>query len=251
MRDTIKEMLKWIHTYYDSGAYFIATLGAYFYIFCTSKDKRERLILPVCFLLFMLLNPILFKYVYNNTRYWRWFWMIPSIYVITDAFIDIIKKVKKRTLRVVASGAVVIGLAFYGTFFLRAHSFSATSNLYRINQETIDICEMMLEKSESPFCMSPTPLNYEVRQYSGEIRQYVGRNVDWRDVKTQTDLQRYIYFSISEDNPNYEVILKTAKEAKCQFVIVQAKLPISDEMLNKYGYKVYNNTPNYILYIGD
>ena len=251
MQGLIATMVKWLHNYYGSGAYFLLAVASYAYLFAFSKDQRKKLILPVCFLLFFILNPVLYKYVYRSTRYWRWFWLIPNVYVIAAAAVDLVKRLDGKLRKAAVCLAMATCIVFYGTNPFYTISYFHRQNLYGLEQETVEICDMMLERKESPMCLCPLPLNNRIRQYSGDIMQYVGRDGDGFIVESQTELQTQIYHEMLEEEPDYALILETADSFGCDFVIAKGAAPIGEKELEQYGYALLAETEHYIVYQRD
>ena len=240
-------MIDWINQYYENVPFFVLTVFGYIYLAITSKDIRKKLVYPVLLLLFLLLNPYLFKVVYNRTRYWRWFWNIPNVYVIAAAFTSLIKEAKKIGGKIACFCVILISVIFVGSFFYQSDSFVKTENPYKIDQEIVDVCNVILEENSSPMCLMDYPLHMRARQVSGEILTLYGRDANGYIIRGRK-LQHALYEAVRNFPTDYEYILNAAQEGGCDFITLQKPRYIPDEYQQRYHYKLFYDTENYAVY---
>ena len=248
MMDLIYEMNEWVHTYYGSGVVFWLAVAAYLYLFTVSREKRWKFVYPVVLIVFLLLNPVLYKYAYKGTHYWRWFWTVPNALVIAGAAVTLIRNAKKRWHKAFLCMVMVAVLLLFGeNFYTNQERFFPTQNAYKIEQETVDVCDLMLEREASPKCICPLLLCNRVRLYSGEIRQYYGRDAEWDYANTDNPKVATLR-QLESEHPDYAMVLQTALEQECGFVVTHADRKIEQSILDNYHFSMIGETGEYAVY---
>jgi len=248
MMDLVYEMNEWVHNYYGSGVIFWLAVAAYLYLFTVSREKRWKFVYPVVLIVFLLLNPVLYKYAYKGTQYWRWFWTVPNALVIAGAAVTLIRKAEKKWQKAILCLGMIAALVLFGeNFYMDRERFFPTQNVYKIEQETIDVCELMLEKEESPKCICPLPLCNRVRLYSGQITQYYGRDAEWAYASTDNPRVDVLH-QLQSDHPDYAMVLQAALDQECGFVVTHADRKIAQTTLDAYHFSLIGETGEYAVY---
>lgn len=243
----IEEMINWIKLYYGDAIFLTMAFFSYIYLFIYSSKIRTTIIYPSAFLLFLLLNPILYKIIFRAGRYWRFFWMLPNAIIIAAAITLIIKKSNNNIYKIIVLCLVSLFIVIKGTNVYQNAGFVKTQNYYKISANTLAVCDAILEKDKSPKCVMPSTLFCEARQYSGDIELMYGRDVQGYIRGVSEDVRK-VYEYMESDNPDYDYILSQSLEGGYGFVVTYDSKPIDDITLDKYGYKLINNVVGYNIY---
>ena len=120
-------------------------------------------------------NPLLYSFISNyitsNTVYYRIYWCIPILYMITFAVSDLWMCFPKR--RKIVSGIIL--LLIYVGLFNRTNIFkdaSFASNQYKLDGHIIQIADYILshsQQNEIVRVVAPQELQHYLRQYSSDI----------------------------------------------------------------------------------
>ena len=243
----LSEMINWIKTYYGDAIFLTMAVFSYIYIFVCFKKVRSLIIYPSAFILFLLLNPLLYKYIFKGGRYWRFFWMFPSIIMISVAITMLIKSSKTVYEKLIVSIVFVLLIVIKGTNVYQNGGFEKTDNLFKVNPETQAVCSVILEYDESPRCILPNPIFCEARQYSGDIELMYGRDVQGYIMRAPDDIKK-VYACMESEMPDYEYVLSKAFEGRYEFVVTKELKPVDDITLDKYGYNLIQNVDGYNIY---
>lgn len=245
MNQTIAE---WIQDYYADGFFFLLAIGAFVYLYVTCKDLRYKFLLPIFLMIFIVVNPILYKYVFSRIIYWRLLWMLPNTILIAVAVVVFLKKQTKLWMK---WGILAVAVAFIisqGQYMFSDGVFSPRSNWEKLSQETIDVCDIMLELDESPRALIHSRINNEVRQYNAEIELMYGRETEGY-IRENYEPESWVYWNLKQFNGNYEYALMMSQELGYNFFVVEIEVPIENEtLLKKYGYYETGRTTNHIVY---
>ena len=251
MNTLFDSMIDWIQEYYGNIPFLIPALLGYVYFSIISKDFRKKLLFPLLLLVIVLMVPTLYQYLYVKTRYWRWFWMVPNSYITAAAVVSIIRRIKKNWVKgiclAVCIGAIVLG----GDFIYSSDVFVKTQNLYKIDQEYVDICEAIVAENPSPLCILDANIHMRGRQVAGNILTLYGRDANGYIVDDETvPFKRELYTIIRDlpEEPNYEFVLNAAKERNVDFITLQKPRAIPDDLQRTYNYRLFYETQNYYVY---
>lgn len=198
------------------------------------------LILGVCF------PPIasVLTRVTGASVYWRVFWLVPSVIVIAFVGTKLAEQIGKKSKQGLFILTMVIVIVLGGKSMYQSENFTKSSNLYKIPQEAIDICEMIAPNDETPKIVVPETIVSYIRQYNPNIELLYGRDMgkDYRKGK------RYrVLLQLNSEDPDYEYIAASVKENECEFVVFENKSNNLESMLN-YGYELYGSTQNYTIF---
>lgn len=238
---------QWIQEYYYDWEYLLVIAIAFVYLFIVCKGLRYRWLLPIVAILFIVVNPILYQYVFSKIVYWRLFWMLPSSLLIATAIVVFIKRQrlvwKKWLLLLATSGLIVTqGYSVFGY-----GNFESVQNWEKISQETIEVCDVMLEIDENPRAIVSQNLFSEIRQYAPKIELMYGRNA-YGYIREIEGNALDIHHHMLADERDYAYILSRAIDCKYNFVVVEKDKEIQGEKLSNYEYKECGRSENYIVY---
>ena len=94
MRAWMQPIIYWVNEYYGNRGYLLFAIVAYIYLFFATKESRRKIVYPSVLLAFLVLNPILYKYVYSKIIYWRLMWLLPNTLAIAYATVLFVRKRK-------------------------------------------------------------------------------------------------------------------------------------------------------------
>ncbi|MBO4862853.1 MAG: hypothetical protein J5517_00660 [Eubacterium sp.] len=247
MQDIMYQMYEWILVYYGDGLILIMAIVSFIYLFVHDKNIRNSIIFPSLFIVFLLLNPFLYQYFFGS-RYWRYFWTIPSALIISLFVIRLIEKSKNRIYKISVFAAAVLLTSVLGTNVYLKGSFVKIENPYKISQSTCEVCNAILEIDKAPKCILATETLYtEARQYSGDIRLLYGRDVEGYIIGTTEEIKN-IHLMMESEKPDYNYILSMASSEECDIIVNVEEKPIDDKLASEYGYKFMKSTNGYNIY---
>lgn len=239
----------WIQAYYADGLFLLLAIGAFVYLYVTCKDLRYKFLLPIFVMVFIAVNPILYKYIFSRIIYWRLLWMLPNVILIAAAVVVFLKKQTKLWMKwgVFAVAAVVI--MSQGQYMFSDGVFVPRSNWEKLSQETIDVCDIILEIDDTPRIIAPLELSTEIRQYAPEIFMLYGRNMTEVYIRGMTDDERDISFNaLKATQQNCNFVLLNTTRLKINFVVVDMSREIDSYWLQKYSYEEVARTNGHIIY---
>lgn len=240
-------MRYWISEYYGDGIYLVLAAGAYLYLFVHCKETRKRMIYPMAFILFCLLNPILYRYVWERGRYWRFFWIFPNTPAIAYVATELIRRNEKKWEKIIVFVALAALIVLKGTNVFINGSFVPVQNRYKISQEAVEISKIVLKKKKKPLCVVPTELYSEVRQYSGKIKLLYGRDAEGYIIPADED-KRSIYAELNNPEPDYNYVLAKLLEYECNYLVVPSDKGIPQYYLELYQCELCGEYGQFVVY---
>lgn len=225
------QIVYWINEYTGGKAVFlILAIDAAIYLMIVNKDIRKRIIIPILVLVPIVINPVLYKYVYYDLRYWRFFWMLPDAVMIGLAVADICQRIQKGWLKCVSLIAIAGSLALIGTnMFLPTEEnlFLPATGPMKLTPETMEACQAIEQENPNAKCIFTDYIVIQARQYSGNFTQLYGRDVDGfiidmtPEVREIADASWYVsktkdpdrLFSYARENGYTHICVRTAENA--------------------------------------
>ncbi len=243
----ITEMINWIKDYYGDAIFLTMALFSCAYLYVYSTKVKKAIIYPSAFILFLLLNPVLYKLIFKAGRYWRFFWMLPNAILIASAITFLVIKSEKKINKIIVIAIFSIFIVVKGTNVYQNAGFVKTQNMYKLSEDTVAVCDVILEYDSSPRCIMPSTLFCEARQYNGNITLLYGRDVQGYIMGVSDDI-RSVYSSMESETPDYSFILEKATDGGYGFVVTYDSKPIEDNVLDTYGYNIIQSTNGYKIY---
>lgn len=249
MLEAIKTMINWIQLYYADGFFLILAMISYIYLFVTSKKVRVRFLLPISMIVFCLINPLLYKLVFEHTIYWRLLWMIPDAIIIAVAITAVIKRCNNDGIKLLVLGAVTVLIMAKGTNAFVHGNFTKVQNWVKLPQATLEVCDTIRTISSNPKVLLPRTLYSDVRQYAPEIEMMYGRNADGYIYWCPPECLLTVW-QMERREPDFDVIFKQAGLSDCDFVVLEeAKaMAVDPAILELYQYTEIARTSGYVIY---
>lgn len=242
-----QQMLDWVTAYYGDKVYFFLAIAAYIYLFISTKSTRKRIVYPCILILFLVLNPYLYAYVYSRIIYWRLLWMLPNGIVIAYAAVSFIEKRKHKITKIIWLAAFAVCIVLKGTNVYTHSGMVQAQNEQHLSSVVKNVCDYILMESEQPRCIMPREWYSQVRQYSGDIEMMYGRNADGY-INTVDDMSKRIADELAKETPDFGYVFGQAFIQKYEFVVVHESKPVTDAVLQQYGYDLQTTVDGYNIY---
>lgn len=254
MIDSVVQVVNLLKMYYGNGYFLWMMLVSCFYLFIKDKDCRKTLIVPMGVILCIVLNPFVIKVLATKISYWRMLWMMPTSVLNALAITKLLCSFKKNIYKYVVAISIVICTLYLGSNVYMNGEYNTLQNIEKISVQAKVICDDILKEEEKPKCIMPQSLYCEVRQYSGDIELFYGRNAQGY-ITGGFDQELYeeqymVYHLMESENPDYNYILNVARNCGYHFVVVYKSKEIPQDILNEYQYTELKQEKEYIIYYG-
>ncbi len=246
MTDIIKAVFDTVAAYAGDGRYFIIALIC---LVILMFDKRLRGLYgyPTLLLGFVLVNPVLLYKLSNgilkDARIYKLYLALPLFIMISYGF----AKLSKKYLVMVCLVAVLIVTGTPVT-----EGFSATQNVYKLDDETILICDELerlagengIPEEESIKAVFPEDIVTEARQYDGRIVLEYARRPKNTDSSPRA---KSISKLMAKEVIDSDLLAKKAKKDKCDFIVIPVEKGVTGDFAGG-AYEFSTATENYIIY---
>lgn len=242
------EMFDWIKRYYNDCFILVCTTISYGYLFFKYKEDRKKVLYPVLLIVILLLDPVLYIYIYRANRYWRFFWMIPNCMFISLALVKFIESAKSTVLKVGAGLFFTLLVVLLGTNVFKNGGFERTHNWEKVSPATKEICDFILALDDNPRCIMPGGSIFcETRQYNGDIIQYYGRDA-YGYIFAADSTRVSVFKTLESMNPDYDMVLREANNADMEYIVVDNTKAIGEDCLEKYGFEYIGEVDAFLVY---
>lgn len=244
-------MVTYCYAVWDEFINFIGGRSGFWHwlLFCVAllccawmgKGERKRLVIPSVLVLFFFFNP--FFYAYIGTKflagiYWRLLWMLPISFVIAYALTQMIYKMKKDVLRVIAIVAACVCIVATGEREFSAETYTEKENEYEIAQAAIEISAIVegdLHNWKETIIV-PNELLCDIRQYSCSVGLLYGRNAGGFISDIAPD-EASVYEEMCKEEPDVALITEIGKARECRYIVFDTSFHRIPEDLSEYGYE--------------
>jgi len=235
MSEALNSIKNYINDYYGDFVFLLMAIIAFCYLAVTSRELRGKLLFPIGLILFCIINPILYKFVFCNIIYWRLFWTIPDAIIIALAITKFIRNKKEAILQTILLIVSVVGIILLGNNAFKTSYYTKIDNWYKVPSEVAEVCDIILAIDENPRCIMPEDLFSDVRQYSGDIEMLYGRNVLDKYIINSNEASKGIYLELRNETPDYDYIFGMSYANNCNFLVLEDE--VENEILVKYKYE--------------
>lgn len=252
--EAVKNIMTIIYEYfrdfYGNRGYLTLLLVSIVCLFVLFKKDR-KIIWPVLLLIFIIVNPVLYRYIFSRLVFWRLFWMIPEVLIIALAMTRLVEALKDKRMKLVAMGLLTAVVMLIGTNIQKNGGFYTADNPYKVPQYAVNVFDRILSLDQDPKTILPDPLFIYARQYCGNIEMMYGRDVQGFIVYTNRE-RMSMYEQIESDNPDYNYIFAQAGGKGIEFVVLDVLKPVADtELQDKYGYHEIGDLEGFRIYKAD
>ncbi|PXV91475.1 hypothetical protein C8E03_10331 [Lachnotalea glycerini] len=212
------------------------------------KSENRQLAYYIIALTVLIFIPptafILAIYFIGEDVYWRVFWLIPSVIVIAYAGTKLIEQIGKKSRQRLMAAAMIIVVVLGGRCVYNSENFTKSTNLYKLPQEALDLCEMVAPNGGTTKIIVPETIVSYIRQYNANINMLYGRNLG-KDTKRGKNYT--LLLQLNSLDPDIPYIAEYAKTKKCEYVVFENTSNGIEQMTNE-GFELYGNTKNYTVF---
>ena len=248
--DSFSVIGNWITKYIGDGIFFIVVLAAAVYICVFMRGMIGKLIIPVVVCIVVVANPLTFDLVFRRVIYWRLFWMLPDSLLIAAAGTHLAYRWNNDLLRILLGAGMVTLILLTGKNVYTEADFEVAMNPEKLTQGVVDVADAMLALDANPKCFVRDRYLTEIRQYSGNIELYYGRDIDGYIIRTSA-AKKKVQAMIESDftRPEvYEDLVRRAYSNGYDFIVVHISNPIPPEIAGKYGYRIIDGLDGSTIY---
>lgn len=244
LKNPIRETMS---SYYGDKRILLLMAVCVLYLLFVSKELRRKLIYPVMLMAVVIVNPVLYKYIFSKIVYKRMFWVIADVIVIPAAAVTLMRDCRKKWQKAIIGLVSVFAVMFAGTIVYSHENYVRIQNMEKLSDTTKGVCDIMLAYDDSPRCILPVEIAVEARVYNGNIEPMFGRDC-YGFIMRAGARERALANSIDSASPDYEKILFYARAEERSFVVAESTKPISGELLEKYSYSQIGSYGKYDVY---
>ena len=234
--ETIKTYL--LKYYAGNGFLIIIALMCFIYLLAFEKKIRNKYAFPLAFCMILIINPILYRYIYSRTyMYWRLFWIFSLHIIIAVALITLIRRIKNDYLKLLAFAATCLCYVYLcgNPNVFEENSlleYTERANLEKLPPGVVEVCDRILELEEKPKVIGDNQFVIYSRVYSGKIKQLWGR---LNFINEKTEQAEKVYDMFINTGDMYGVFEWASKYGYNSVVLVNR---ISDDYIAAmFGYK--------------
>lgn len=249
MQEAFTEMLFWIREYYGDQLFLVLTVVSGLYLFSSSEKNRKRLIYPVLLIVILIVNPLLYQYVFSRIIYWRLFWMVPESVLIALAVTRLMDKSPSPVHAALIFAVSVAIIVLHGNTMFATGIYKDAENPEKVSAQVAKICDIITETDDHPRCIVRDPYNTEVRIYNGDILQLYGREGAGYILAISKDAKK-VHAEMESSMPDYGLVLDTAMTYNCNFIVTHPGRPIRQELLDDYSFAEIYRDGYCIIYYG-
>ena len=248
--DSFSVIGNWISKYIGDGIFFIVVLVAAVYICVFMRGVIGKFIIPIVVCIVAVANPLSFDLVFRHVIYWRLFWMVPDSILIAVAGAHLAHRWNSDLLRVLLGAGMVTVILLTGRNVYSEAGFEVALNPEKLSQGVVKVADAMLALDANPKCFVRDRYLIEIRQYSGDIELYYGRDIDGYIIRTNAAKKkvREILEADFTKPEEYEDLVKRAYKNGYDFIVVHMNKPIPPEIAGKYGYRIVKGVDGSTIY---
>lgn len=220
------------------------------WILWQEKDWTKKIllgILPlVCLGLYWCpITGILFMKLLGENVYWRILWLILLAVTIPYGFCLLLKKlhgVLRQAVFLLCMAVIVLG----GKSVLSEEWFLPSTNVYKIPQNVIEVCELL---PENVHAMVSNRLMPYIRMYDPTITLEYGRNaLAYNGITETKHEEKIIYLEAQKPEIDVSVLGPLAKKHGCTFLVFSSSRSYIGEWKD-YGYEEYARTNEFAIFV--
>lgn len=251
MKAYYKVLFDNITSYSGSGLLLVLLLLALFFLFFKEKDKSKRKMLVVypLIVLAIMFCPLWAIYIAKRDDaviLYRLFWIIPSVVIVSYAFIEAISLLPKKWVPASLATAVAI-IALCGKYIYANQFFSKAQNEYHISNTVVEICDRIVVPGREVRACFPEEFVQSVRQYTSLVLLPYGRGVllegsfeEHNDIKDE----------LIKDVVDSKVLCALLRDSGTQYLVTDSETVFSEE-LSEYDYIYKFSVDGYDVYLDD
>ncbi|MDE6025487.1 MAG: MBL fold metallo-hydrolase [Lachnospiraceae bacterium] len=244
LKNPIQETMS---SYYGDKRFLLLMAVCCIYLLLASKELRRKLIYPVILMAAVIVNPILYKYIFSKVVYKRMFWVIADVILIPAVAVKLIQDCRKKWQKAIAFAVSVFAIIFTGNIVYSHDNYVKIQNLEKLSDTTKGVCDIMLQYDDAPRCIMPIEIAVEARVYNGNIEPMFGRDC-YGFIMSAGTRERALAKSLDGASPDYEKIMFYAKADERRFLVTEDTKPVNTALLEKYNYRHIGSYKQYNVY---
>lgn len=251
MQDIINSMKEAFWEYFDIGGVnhiiiFALAMLVIILFAKESKIKRATIYIPLLALIFIILNPIVYKIIASTYKYsyYRMYWIILLPLTVGAAACIVIEKIDAHK-RFVALMLVIVGIMLTGNVVAMNCRMTHVKNIYRLDNQVIEVADIiMADKCNDKKAVLPNDIAWQIRQYK-DIKVLYGR--DYWDVYVKgTDKSIYEMLN-GEREIDINIVTEAAKNTNFPFIVLKSGMAEREAMW-EHGFENIGATEDYVIY---
>lgn len=213
------------------------------------KDWMKKILLGILPLSFLFLywcplTGLLFMKLLGENVYWRILWLILLAVTVPYAGCLLLAKLSG----IWRQGAFLVLLALLalgGKPVLSEEWFEPSTNIYKIPQNVIDVCEVLPGNIHA---MVSNRLMPYIRMYDPTITLEYGRNsLSYNGITDTESHEQLLYLEAQKSEIDLSVLVPLAKEAGCEFLVFSNNRTYIGDWAD-YGYREYGSTDEFVIF---
>ena len=233
------------------GFYYVTIIFILFF----KKDKmmRVRIAYPAMIMLVFILAgaPVLKLFVPNifdkdtgGRLFWTLFITLVTAYGMTS-LVQALDESRKRVLLVLLLIPVIF---LSGVFKFSDALYTTAENEYRLPQNGIDICEVVLEERDEPKLLVPYEIAHIFRQYSTKIKLLYGEDASYGRIFWAKNEYVKACNEMDSTSPDVGYVVSLAYQENCDFIIFDEDYHVLNTAPELYGFDYYKTIDHYKIY---
>lgn len=249
--------------YWSDMPYFIFYILAIAYMLRKRRCEKYVFGYNAIIALLTVFNPIFVLKLVEKlgiiNRYYRFYWILPVAIVLSYVFTDIIFSSKKKVEKIIAFVIIMIVIGEYGKGALYDER-NKYDNIYKISNETIEVCHIMDECKPEGMDYLKIYNNYglslEVQSYDASLQPIIGRYQAYYGQPSDYDINLAntdndcLLLQIMEDY-NIDFPVERVRQAFENYRVtfyIRKKTNHTDEYIKELGYDMIGETEEYEVY---
>lgn len=215
----------------------------FLYLWMKEKDKKLRTLfvylptlLLICFFC-PIFRKLYIRLVDDAGTYYRFLWLLQMSLVSAYGALKLCGRFRKTMLAVMCIAIAACGSLVYQSVYI-----TKAQNYYHIPNEVVEVVDLIEPEEMYTTALIPAEMIHFIRQYSTKIQMPYGRDIlGWN-----------YHNDLYEEMENTEVIetsslVEMTRDYGCEYIVLwkgrQIKEPLTD-----YGFTLYAQTANYLIY---
>lgn len=236
--------------YWSDMPYFIIYLLAITYMLRKRGCEKYVFGYNAIIALLTVFNPIFVIRLVEKlgiiNRYYRFYWILPVAIVLAYTFTDIIFSGKKNIEKIIAFAIIMIVISEYGKGVLYDER-SNYDNIYKISNETIEVCHIMDECKPEGMDYLKIYNNYElaleVQGYDASLQPIIGRYQAYQGQPSE------YHINLANTDDDW-LLLQTMEDKNIDFPVERVRQAFENYRVTFYIRKKTNHTDEYIRELG-
>ena len=249
MKDIMREILSSVSEY-EGGFIRLIVMGICVLVIAVLNRKDiARVCAPVVLNVLLLFAPHLYKYIYADSSYKRFLWLLPEAILLVYTAVLVLSRIRKNAVKIPLAALMAGLLVVTGTniYSQEAGLYKRAENLVQVDQETLDLAEAIVSLDPEPNCVVPRQAVEMIRVADPSIVQAAGRNYFGFMGNISTVYMKLVD-SVSSPDPDSEYLFSVASSSGVKVVVTMDYTVIDEEVSSRYGYAYSGTSGCYRLY---